>query len=413
MDMFKVYIFRQESRAAVYGVGTYLALLCKVLKKSRIEFALVNLYGSGFGVKEINEKGYSQINIPSIRNTSVKRKQYYSRNIGYLLKEYIRDESGMKLIFHLNFMTDPILVDSLKSNFPKSKVILVAHYTNWSFCLMGNERELLRIYNKPTRQRTMEERNLIKDLISDVKMIKKADQFVCVAQHTLNTLKKITQIDEDKGLVIYNALSDTYHKISIYEKEQLRKKYRIGIDEHLILFVGRLDEVKGVGYLIKPFRNVLSRFPNSRLVLVGDGNFNQWLSYSANDWSKITFTGRLKKKEVQDFYTMADVGVACSLHEEFGLVAIEMMMNRLPIIVSDVGGLDEIVESEYSGLKSHVRSQKNKRVLSIKDLSEKICRFLKDKEYAEMIAQNGRTTFLNRFEERIFSEKILELYKTI
>ena len=55
---------------------------------------------------------------------------------------------------------------------------------------------------------------------------------------------------------------------------------------------------------------------------------------------------------------MADVGIACSLHEEFGLVAIEMMMNKLPIIVSDVGGLDEIVENEFSGLKSHVKNKK-------------------------------------------------------
>ena len=61
---------------------------------------------------------------------------------------------------------------------------------------------------------------------------------------------------------------------------------------------------------------------------------------------------------------MADVGIACSLHEEFGLVAIEMMMNKLPIIVSDVGGLDEIVENEFSGLKSHVKNKKNKRFLS-------------------------------------------------
>ena len=119
------------------------------------------------------------------------------------------------------------------------------------------------------------------------------------------------------------------------------------------------------------------------------------------------------KKQVQDFYTMADVGIACSLHEEFGLVAIEMMMNKLPIIVSDVGGLDEIVENEFSGLKSHVKNKKNKRFLSTKDLSEKICRFLEDKEYAEMIAQNGSTTFFNRFEERFFSEKMIELYKTI
>ena len=92
MDTFKVYIFSQESRAAVYGVGTYLALLCKILKKSKIEFALVNLYGSGLGVKKIHEKDYTQINIPSIRNTNDKRKQYFSRNIGYLLKEYTKDK---------------------------------------------------------------------------------------------------------------------------------------------------------------------------------------------------------------------------------------------------------------------------------------------------------------------------------
>ncbi len=115
-------------------------------------------------------------------------------------------------------------------------------------------------------------------------------------------LKKITQIDDAKSLVLYNALSDIYHKTSIYEKEQLRKKYKIGIDENLILFVGRLDEVKGIGYLIKAFKYVLARYPNSRLVLVGDGNFNQWLSCSANDWSKITFTGRLEKTGTRFLY---------------------------------------------------------------------------------------------------------------
>ena len=409
MDSFKVYIFSRESRATVYGIGTYLTLLCKILKKSGIEFVLVSLYGSGFGVEKVHLKDYTQIKIPSIRNINDKKRRYLSRNIGYLLREYIHDENGLKLIFHLNFMTDPFLVDSLKYNFPQAKVI----YTNWSFNLMGNKKKLLHIYNKLARQRTIEERNIIRDLTSDIKMIKKVDKFVCVAKHTLNTLKKLTRLDCRKSLVIYNALSDTYQKMSVYKKEQLRKKYKIGIEENVILFVGRLDEIKGVGYLIKAFRHVLLKYANSRLVLVGDGNFNQWLSCSANDWSKITFTGRLEKKHIQNFYMMADIGVVCSLHEEFGFVAIEMMMNKLPILVSDVGGLDEIVEHEYSGLKSHVKSIGNKRVLSIKDLSAKICKLLEDKEYAEMLAQNGRTAFLNNFEESTFSIKMLELYKTI
>ena len=414
MDIFKVYIFTQKSRAVSYGVGTYLALLCKALKQSNIEFVLVNLYGTGFGVEESYKQDYNVINIPSVKNNiDDKSDQYFSRNVGYLLKEYIKDEDGVKLIFHLNFMTNPTIVDSLKYNFPHSKIVLVAHYTKWSFELMGNEKKLLQIYNKPAMQCTIEEKKIRRDLISDIRMIKKVDKFVCVAKHTLDTFKKIIKIETGKTLVIYNALPDTYHEIPIGKKEKLRRIYKIGIEENLILFVGRLDEIKGINYLIKAFKRVLTQKTNSRLVLIGDGNFNQWLTCSANDWSKITFTGRLNQKQIQDFYTMADIGIVCSLHEEFGLVAIEMMMNKLPIIVSDVGGLNEIIENGYSGLKIHVKNQKGNRVISIKELSDKICKLISDKKYAEFIAQNGRKVFSDKFEGTFFLAKMLDLYKTV
>ena len=59
---------------------------------------------------------------------------------------------------------------------------------------------------------------------------------------------------------------------------------------------------------------------------------NQWLKEATDCWTKIAFTGRLDKKQLYEFYSMADMGVVCSLHEEFGFVAIAMMMHALPVI---------------------------------------------------------------------------------
>jgi glycosyltransferase len=413
MEKISVYIFNGQCRAAAYGIGTYIEELKHVCHTAGIKVGIVNLCGRGISVTEVKDQDTRIINIPNVPGNHINGSQYYSRNVAYLLKEFIREDKDTKLIFQLNFMSDPYLVTSLKRLFRKSKVILVAHYTSWSFDLMGDENKFMSILKKTAKSRTVFEKSLVKTFRADVQMIQKVDKFVCVAQHTLNTFVKCGKIDREKSQVINNALTDEYTPVSCEVRLQLRKKYKIGNDEQVILFVGRLDKMKGVEPLIESFKILLKNHPRAHLFFLGEGDFSHWLNCASDDWTRITFTGILKKAQVQDFYRMADVGVVSSLHEEFGLVAIEMMMHRVPIVVGDTGGLAEIVEDNVSGLKAPVVDKDGQRTIAADELAERIGRIIDSHALAALIAENGRKKYLACYESSLFASKMLNLYKTV
>lgn len=85
----------------------------------------------------------------------------------------------------------------------------------------------------------------------DEKTINQCDRFVCIAQHTLTSLEKLTYIDKSKCEIIYNAITDSYKKVSERKKNNLCKKYHIASDEKILFYAGRLSEEKGVRF----FRN--------------------------------------------------------------------------------------------------------------------------------------------------------------
>ena len=112
-------------------------------------------------------------------------------------------------------------------------------------------------------------------------------------------------------------------------------------------------------------------------------------------------------------YSIANIGVSTSLYEEFGLVAIEMMMHELPLIVTKTGGLDEIVEDGISGLKVPILTINDIRQVDINCLSEKMCFLLDHPAYANKLGESGRKLFLEKYEISLFKEKMLNLYQTM
>lgn len=406
----KVYIFNSNSRAAVYGIGTYITQLTDCLQEEDIEFGLIHIHAKGDEVAITEKEGYQQISIPTTDFSNFQSRQYYARNIAYLLKELIPYEKGVEYIFHLNFMNNPELVSSLKRMF-KCKVILVAHYSNWSFSLLGDYSKLQQILAKRPGKRNYKEQSIAKDVKEDTKMIAKCDKFVCIAQHSLESFAHICRLDPKKIVLINNALRDYYSPVDEKQKRIIRQKYHIPEEVPLLIFAGRLDEVKGITFLIHAFKKVLERHTNARLLIAGDGSFNQWLKEAENIWPQITFTGRIEREVLYELYQIANIGIVSSIYEEFGFVAIEMMMHQLPIIVSDIGGLSEIVEDEISGLKVPIVHDGKQRVVDTKVLSAKIVQLIEQPYHAKILAVNARRRFLEKYDLTVFRRKMLNLYR--
>lgn len=408
----KVYIFNGKSRAAAYGIGTYITQLIDCLKYEKVELGVIYIHADGNEMTITEKEGYQLISIPTMDFSKSKSRQYYARNIAFLLREVITYETGVEYIFHLNFMNYPELVANLKKMF-KCKVILVAHYSNWSFALLGDYDKLLKILAKRSGKRDYNEQKIVKEIKEDAKMIARCDKFVCIARHSLESFAHICRLDTKGIVLINNALKDCYTPMDKEQRRAIKHKYHISEGVPLMIFAGRLDEIKGIAFLIQAFKKVLDRYANARLIIAGDGSFNQWLKEAENIWSQIIFTGIIEKDMLYELYQIADIGIVSSIYEEFGFVAIEMMMHQLPIIVTNTGGLSEIVEDEVSGLKVPVKYENKQRIIDIEILSTKILQLIENPNYASLIGENARRRFLEKYEIAVFRRKMLNLYQEI
>lgn len=101
------------------------------------------------------------------------------------------------------------------------------------------------------------------------------------------------------------------------------------------------------------------------------------------------------------------------MHEEFGCVGLEMLMYRIPVVFTDTGGLKGMIEDGVSGLKVTVYSKKGKRFINQKQLVSKMKILLDNPEYANLLGNNGRNRFLEKYEINTFSQNLLKIYPSI
>ena len=101
---------------------------------------------------------------------------------------------------------------------------------------------------------------------------------------------------------------------------------------------------------------ILQGYNDAKLVIAGRGGMLDELRAQVDYLgisNKVYFTGYLDHKTLCKMYKCADVSVFPSTYEPFGIVALEAMLAGIPVVVSDVGGLNEIVDHGVNGMKSY------------------------------------------------------------
>ena len=158
--------------------------------------------------------------------------------------------------------------------------------------------------------------------------------------------EKINVIPNGVNLTMYSGIERDY---------DFRRNYAAD-NEKIILYAGRLVFEKGVQHLIGAMPKILENYHDAKLVIAGKGGMMDELRAQVNYLGlnhKVYFTGYLGSKDVQKMYKCADVSVFPSTYEPFGIVALEAMLSGTPVVVSDIGGLNEIVEHGKNGMKSY------------------------------------------------------------
>ena len=127
------------------------------------------------------------------------------------------------------------------------------------------------------------------------------------------------------------------------------------VNEKIILFVGRIEPLKGVGQLLNAIP-YLQNSQQTRLVIVGGDESSQHeveklqeLSHDLDIQDQVIFAGMKKQEEMPYFYSAADVCVVPSYYESFGLVALESLACGTPVVATDVGDLKNIIRQGETG----------------------------------------------------------------
>ena len=164
----------------------------------------------------------------------------------------------------------------------------------------------------------------------------------------------------------------------------------IGEDEFILLFVGRLAEVKDLPTMLRAFALALEREPRLRLWIVGDGKVRACLQGLAEELGlgeRVRFWGQ--RLDTAAFFRVAGAFVISSVSEGLPMSLLQAMSIGLPAIVTDVGGMAEVLALSGGGLRVPVRDAEA--------MAAAMGRMVSDNEARSSFGENARDAYRAQF----------------
>jgi len=172
----------------------------------------------------------------------------------------------------------------------------------------------------------------------------------------------------------------------------------------IILFVGRLDERKGLNILLGAFPIIKKRIPDAVIVVVGKGPLMEKFKKTIPDHYRngVIFEGFVSEERLPSFYASADVYCSPSTGgETFGIVLLEGMASGVPVIASNIPGYDQVIKDGYNGIFFETGNHL--------DLAEKIIMVIKKNKLRKKIIAGGLKTS-EKFSWKVVAHQVENYY---
>jgi glycosyltransferase involved in cell wall biosynthesis len=194
--------------------------------------------------------------------------------------------------------------------------------------------------------------------------------------------------------------------LTVYLFTELKAQITPIITENNLLYVGRVEEGKGIDCLLHALKIVKEKFSDVRLVVAGKGNSlekSKQLAESLGLSSSITFSGFVSRDKLSKYYQNSKIVVIPSNYaENFSSVGVEAITFGRPIIVSDEFGLVERIHGGKVGLSF--------RMGDSKDLAEKIITLLTDQQLEKKLSNNTKKA-VKLYSKNKHYNHIIEIYE--
>jgi glycosyltransferase involved in cell wall biosynthesis len=210
------------------------------------------------------------------------------------------------------------------------------------------------------------------------------------------------------------AFNDAHIKSVIYIPNGVDTDFFIPISKNhknkifTFLFVGRLENQKGLNYLIEAVKLLASSQANFKVLIVGEGSLRNTLQLQVKKYGLeniIFFTGKKDKVQLREYYQLANVFVLPSLWEGFPLTILEAWASEIAVITTKVNGIPAICTDKKNAL---LIAKENSRELS---LAMKM--LLENRNLSELLGQQGRILVKKSYSWQSITDETLEIYSSL
>jgi len=243
------------------------------------------------------------------------------------------------------------------------------------------------------------------DLVWGKRILRYSSRMIAVSNKEVIQYKKMG-MEHEKIIVIPNGIEVLSENEKKQEKGYFRKKYGISGD-FLILYLGRIHQIKGIDFLIRAFKELSDKISNVHLVIIGpdDGYYDNMIEIIKKNKleDRITLIGFLDGNEKYAAYYDSDVFVYPSQYEIFGISPFEALQFDNPVIVSDGCGCGEFVKAANCG--------KVVRYNDIDDLVENIKLLINNHKKSACFIENGKKFIADNLTWEKIAKKVELVYE--
>ncbi|MGB9802561.1 1,4-alpha-glucan branching protein domain-containing protein [Desulfofundulus sp.] len=185
----------------------------------------------------------------------------------------------------------------------------------------------------------------------EYRLTRDASLVICCSNYMAEEVSRLFDLDMQKVKVIPNGVDPANLLEGRAKEPDCKDLYH---RDPNIVFLGRLVPEKGVQVLLEALVSILERVKGARLLVAGRGPYEEYLKGRVKELGlsmRVEFVGFVDDPGRNRLLELARVAVFPSLYEPFGIVALEAMAARVPVVVADTGGLGEIVEHGVDGYK--------------------------------------------------------------
>ncbi|MBC8390942.1 MAG: glycosyltransferase family 4 protein [Actinobacteria bacterium] len=218
-------------------------------------------------------------------------------------------------------------------------------------------------------------------------------------------LTEVFDFAENQIVYVPNCIDADESNILNGDRKKFMGKYKLSDEDTLIGVSGRLVPEKGLQYLLESMSYILTKYPQTKILLTGEGFYKDKLisiCQKGNIKDKVVFLGYIKESKLILFYKLLKIGILPSLHEGMPGSVLEYMAAGLPVVATAVNGTKDLVIDGVTGLLVPPKDPVS--------LAKAINKLLEKPEMAEEMGRNGKERVEKEFSVEIVGEKINKLY---